>query len=111
MIDPAWKTLNAASARELIEAKFDPAEVRGKLGEHGFHEGSYRKVLVYWSWDEGAAQVARAQGVSLWSLPRILQEIASFVRGRTLAFPDDILRTFQLLNAAGLVTAHEEAEG
>ena len=106
-IDLAWRTLSAADLRDMIQKKFAPESVTAKLLEYGFHDDNYKKVLVHWDWNDEAKATAHEHGVILWSLQKILKKIGDRVEGETLAFPDDTLRTFQLLKCAGMLVSQE----
>jgi len=89
---------------KYVERKFAPPAVKAKRREYGYDGRRDRKVIVCWTWNDQAAAAARRHRVELWSIPCILDEIARAVEDEKTALGDDVLRTFQLLIRARLLT-------
>jgi len=106
--DPSFRTLGGRGLAEFITKKFHSPPVAKRLAEYGFCEGTYKKLIVHWDWAPEAEAAAGENGVTLWSLPALLAEMACLVSKRTEAFPDDTLRTLQILHRAGVLAIGKE---
>lgn len=102
-IDPAWQHLTPAYLEDYVSRKFDPQPIRERLAEYGFAEAGYQKVLVVWDWSAEAVMTADQLGVTLLALPQVLRLAAQAAIGQTAAFTDDVMRLFQLLQAANML--------
>lgn len=79
-----------------VKRKFNLKEVLSKLGEYGFKNGNYTKIIVTWGWTEEAQKKAKQAHILLWDFRRILKEIANSCQGKKTYYTDDTLRTIQL---------------
>ena len=80
----------------FIERKFDNPQVLVRLGDYGFEEGKYRRVIVAMGWTDEAEERAKKAGIELWAFDDILHELAEALEGSKKYFDDDTLRTIQL---------------
>jgi len=81
-----------------IERKFNLEEVLSKLGEYGFKNGNYTKIIVTWDWTDGVPEKAKEADIELWDFRDILEKIAKWCceGKKNPYFKDDTLRTIQL---------------
>lgn len=89
----------AGARRKLgffLAEKFEPAAVTEKLCGFGCKEGAIRRAIVTWDWKQGVEEAASEKGIELWSLPRLMGEIAALGREGRGYFGDDTLRTITL---------------
>ena len=89
----------AGARRKLgffLAEKFEPAAVTEKLCGFGCKEGAIRRAIVTWDWKQGVEEAAAEHGIQLWSLPRLMGEIANLGREGRGYFGDDTLRTITL---------------
>jgi hypothetical protein len=97
--------LKAATARRklgfFLTEKFLPTAVERRLSCLGYSPGKLRRAIVTWDWKEGVKEAGDDAGVELWSMPALMQEIATKARGGRAHLADDILRTIDLF-ARGL---------
>lgn len=82
----------------FIERKFGADGVIRTLGEYGFKNGNYSKVIVSWGWTSEAKAKAEAENILLWDFRSILKEIAEKFKDKRLYFTDDTLRTLHLFS-------------
>jgi hypothetical protein len=82
----------------FLERKFVAPGVLQALAQYEFREGNYTKVIVFWDWTTGAADIAAAHGVELWSFPALMRGIVDASRGTRHYFTDDTMRTLHLFD-------------
>jgi hypothetical protein len=105
--DERWhkERVKAAAARRklgfFLAEKFLPVAVEKRLACLGCAPGKLRRAIVTWDWKSGVDEAAAAEGIELWSLPALMQEVADKARQGRAYLADDILRTFDLF-ARGL---------
>jgi hypothetical protein len=98
------RTKAAAARRKLgffLHEKFLPAAVEQRLACLGCAPGKLRRAIVTWDWKDGVEEAAAAEGIELWRLPALMEEVAQKSRVGRAYFADDILRTIDLF-ARGL---------
>ena len=96
-----YKERNSQAAQRrtigfFIEKKFGKKEHLEKLGELGFENGKYKKVIVSWGWTDEAKTIADNNKIELWDFRDIISEIGDFFKDDKTYFKDDTLRTLQL---------------
>jgi len=80
----------------FADRKFSAPGVVSALGEYGFKQGNYAKVIVSWGWMPGAQETAATHGIELWNFGDMMREIADEFRGTRHYFTDDTMRTLHL---------------
>lgn len=81
----------------LEEKKFNAPEVIRELKErYGFEPSSYKKIVVAWSAEENALKAAEENGIEVWLLPQLIEEIKSLSGRESGYYYDDTIRTLQL---------------
>jgi hypothetical protein len=97
--------IKAATARRklgfFLAEKFQPKAVEERLACFGCVPGKLRRAIVTWAWKEGVPEAAAAEGIEVWGLPDMMQQIAEKSRQGRGYLSDDILRTIDLF-ARGL---------
>lgn len=92
--------VKAATARRklgfFLQEKFLPKAVEERLACFGCGTGKVRRAIVTWEWKEGVQEAAAAEGIELWGLPILMQEIADKAKAGRAYLSDDILRTIDL---------------
>ena len=92
--------VKSASARRklgfFLAEKFLPAAIEQRLTCLGCAPGNLRRAIVTWDWKAGVAEAAAAEGIELWGLPAMMQEVADKARQGKAYLADDILRTIDL---------------
>lgn len=68
----------------FVHRKFGPPQIVEKLGQYGFQEGKYTKVVVTWGWTEEAKAMADEAGLVLWDFRELMKKVAE--RGGVLNF-------------------------
>jgi len=84
----------------FIERKFKMPHVLEELEKYGFVPGNYKRVIVTWAATDSAFELAKVQGIDIWNLPDLLQEIADEHGKQRTYFSDDTARTIQLFAMA-----------
>jgi hypothetical protein len=81
----------------LEKKKFNSPEVISELREkYGFSKDSYKKIVVAWSAEENALKSADENGIEVWLLPHLIEEIKSLSGRESGYYYDDTIRTLQL---------------
>lgn len=84
----------------FIHRKFDLPEVKAELRKYGFVDGNYTKIVVTWGWQPEVQEVAETEGIQLWDVRDLVQQIADLCRDHKTYFTDDTARTIQLFAKA-----------
>ena len=98
--DPGDPKIHPAVARRTLayfrDRKFAGEGIKSRLGDYGFKDGEYTKIIVTWGWTEEAKREADKARIELWDFREVIGRIASAVRDQTVYFGDDTLRTIGL---------------
>ncbi len=100
--DEEWlkQRVKQSSQRRTVgyftERKFSAQPVIDTLGEYGYKNGNYTRVIVSWGWTNEAGQQANDFGILLWDFRDIIRDIADTIASTTRYFTDDTVRTLQL---------------
>ena len=100
---PQFGILDAPRILQKYVPKFTNQATVKTLQAYGLQEGHYQKVILHWGADDGAREAAQEHSIQIWLLPSILRELAEFAAHETAAWTNDIVRTLQLLNHAGML--------
>jgi len=80
----------------FIERKFSQKEILETLKLYNFVKGKYLRVIVCWDYTDEADLEAQKDGVLLWRLATLMEEIRKKIMGKRAYFTDDTLRTLHL---------------
>ena len=80
----------------FIKRKFNIPEVIEQLKVYGFEQGNYQRIIVTWDATDEARKEAEKNGIVIWDLPNLLNEIADEHLKHRRYFTDDTARTIQL---------------
>jgi hypothetical protein len=84
----------------FAKRKFAASEVVKTLARYGFRRGNYTKIIVTWGCEDKALKEAKRQGILIWLLPKLLDDIALKLKDLKTYFIDDTLRTLHLYQKA-----------
>jgi hypothetical protein len=77
--------------------KFGSPEIKKELRDvYGFDMGSYKKIIVVWAAEEEAVKSAGENGIQVWLLPDLIEEIEEKFGRENGYYRDDTIRTLHL---------------
>jgi hypothetical protein len=77
--------------------KFGSAEIRKELRDvYGFENDSHKKIIVVWAAEEEAVKSAGENGIEVWLLPELIEEIEEKFGRENGYYRDDTIRTLHL---------------
>lgn len=98
-----WRHRNSVDF--FVRAKFNDKKIKERLKDFGFKK-NYKKIIVVWQVaDKKVHKYAKSKGVEIWELKDKIKELTKTL-GETY-YPDDILRTLQLVNKVNKESKNE----
>jgi hypothetical protein len=77
--------------------KFGSTEIKKELRDvYGFDPGSYKKIIVVWAAEDEAVKSAGENGIEVWLLPDLIEEIEEKFGRENGYYRDDTIRTLHL---------------
>jgi len=94
---PSRQTATRTSLSYLQKKKFNAPEIINELNEsYGFDKEQYKKIIVTWNAEEETIKAAEEDGIEIWLLPKLIEEIQSQPGKEIWYYLDETMRMLQL---------------